>query len=108
MKEGLVGGVKENLGGGPKGGTGFRWGGGLARDIKRGVKTLNMSYISVNWQHNEGKCSLILKNIILLVKNLNKYWDIARKVRRKFISGIKNFWMGGTSLAGREYPLTHI
>ena len=55
-----------------------------------------MSYILVNWQHNEGKCSLILKNIILLVKNLNKYWDIAREVRRKFISG------GDKSLCGGE------
>ena len=39
---------------------------------------------------NEGYYPLILLNIILFVKILNKYWDVVREVYRKnFLGGQK-------------------
>ena len=51
--------------------------------INRRVKTLNMSYIWVNQQHNEVHYLQIQLNLILFMILMDKYWYIVCEMQEK-------------------------
>ena len=73
-----------------------------------------MSYIWVIPHHNGIYCSAKPLNLALFLKILSNYWKIEYKARQKnLVRGERNypwgelkmFWMAGTGLDGRGWPL---